>query len=215
MKNGTAPTPKQTKDQTAAVLSLISVPSTSITLQNHRHYRPHPGVRHVMLDIETLSTGSSAIAMTIGCAMMDEKFNILDSLEFGIDWQHERQSMKHYELEWSTFAWWLNQNEEARQRIIQSVKLSFAGIFALMRRLVIYWDCVEVWSNGAAFDVPIIENIYRTQGEEVPWKFWNVRCFRTVKSLYKHVHMSDSVVPHGAREDAIAQAIHLGNCLRR
>jgi hypothetical protein len=43
---------------------------------------------------------------------------------------------------------------------------------------------------------------------EVPWKFWNSRCFRTYKNLpgAKSVRAPDAGIKHNAMADALTQA---------
>ena len=72
-------------------------------------------------------------------------------------------------------------------------------------------DNYEVWSNGADFDVPMLAHAYTQVGIEIPWKFWNARCFRTWKSLpgSKNVKLPPMAgVKHNALTDAVTQAQH-------
>ena len=199
-----------------AVLQLLDAPHTKITPQNFRRYLGAPDVRHVMIDAETMDTRSTSIVMSIGVACMDKDYNIIDSFEFGIDWENERAALRLFTMSWSTMSFWLNQSETARQRLIQVPKIGIEPARRLMGNIARDWSDVCVWSNGAAFDVPIIENLFDVAlNEKAPWEFWNVRCFRTIKSLYRHLKLNHSAVPHGAREDAVAQALFLKKCLAR
>ena len=68
-----------------------------------------------------------------------------------------------------------------------------------------------VWSNGAAFDQPLLDVAYDKIGEATPWKHWNGRCYRTMKSLCKNAKDMEppKVCAHNALEDAKWQAQHL------
>ena len=42
-----------------------------------------------------------------------------------------------------------------------------------------------------------------------PWKFWNDRCYRTIKSMHPEVPMPRTGTHHNALDDAKTQALHL------
>lgn len=37
----------------------------------------------------------------------------------------------------------------------------------------------RIWTRGNAFDVPLLENVYKQFGSEVPFPWWNIRDIRT------------------------------------
>ena len=41
----------------------------------------------------------------------------------------------------------------------------------------------QIWSNGATFDIPILQEAYTACGIECPWKFWKARDTRTIYEL--------------------------------
>jgi hypothetical protein len=64
----------------------------------------------------------------------------------------------------------------------------------------------KVWGNGAGFDNVLIEALYRNIGKGAPWKFWDSRCFRTLKALLPADKTVKHDVAHNALQDAIDQA---------
>lgn len=72
-----------------------------------------------------------------------------------------------------------------------------------------FTDKFTIWSNGASFDIPILANAFRKAGMNVPWKFWNERCFRTVKSIYSDIKSPVTETAHNALDDAMNQLQHL------
>jgi hypothetical protein len=68
-------------------------------------------------------------------------------------------------------------------------------------------SAVEIYGNGANFDLPILTAAYRACGLPIPWKYYNERCYRTIKSLYPSVEAPKN--GHNALEDARNQAMHL------
>ena len=68
----------------------------------------------------------------------------------------------------------------------------------------------EIWGNGASFDPVLWGSAYDAMHHPRPWRFWNERCFRTVKALYPHVPVPPrSGTHHNALADALHQALHL------
>jgi exodeoxyribonuclease VIII len=68
---------------------------------------------------------------------------------------------------------------------------------------------VKLWGNGANFDNVILVNAYRRTGIKAPWQFYNDRCYRTIKSMFKRIEMERSGTHHNALDDAKSQADHL------
>ena len=70
---------------------------------------------------------------------------------------------------------------------------------------------VRLWGNGASFDNAILSTAYELCELETvqPWRFYNDRCYRTVKSLYPEVAMVRTGTYHNALDDAESQALHL------
>lgn len=65
-----------------------------------------------------------------------------------------------------------------------------------------------MWSNGADFDLPMLAHAFTECGIEIPWKFYNSRCFRTYKNLpgAKTIRLPSAGVKHNAMADAYTQA---------
>ena len=68
---------------------------------------------------------------------------------------------------------------------------------------------MPVWGNGATFDNVILSNAYKAAGMEQPWKFWDDRCYRTVKGLLPDIKIERLGTHHNAVYDAMSQARHL------
>ena len=68
-----------------------------------------------------------------------------------------------------------------------------------------------VWSNGAAFDQPLLDVAYCNTGIHTPWDFRKGFCYRTMVNLCKNSKQLRPVsgVKHNALADAKWQAEHL------
>jgi len=66
-----------------------------------------------------------------------------------------------------------------------------------------------VWGNGASFDNAILANAYHKTHLDLPWQYYNNRCYRTIKNCYPNIKLSRAGTLHKALDDAKSQAMHL------
>lgn len=154
---------------------------------------------NIMLDLETMGTGSNAAIIAIGAVRFD--FQITDQFYEVVDLQSCVDA--GLEIEAQSVLWWMKQSDQARREFERP------GV-ALVETLKMFADWIGsdalVWGNGAAFDNAVLANAYRKVGLKQPWDFWNDRCFRTVKAMYPWIKMERSGVHHNALDDAKSQA---------
>ena len=67
-------------------------------------------------------------------------------------------------------------------------------------------DGEQIYGHGANFDPVLLEAVYEAVGLDAPWKFWNVRCCRTILSMANRRPQRGGGTHHNALDDAIAQA---------
>lgn len=157
-----------------------------------------------MLDLETFGTKPGSIVKTIGAVkfgngkIIDRFYEIIDAAD---------AQLHGLTMELSTMLWHMNQSEEIRAEMskpglpLVEVLMSFAAWIGE--------DTPIIWGNGVAFDNEILRAAYERAEIEVPWSWWNDRCYRTIKSLYKDVELVRIGTHHHALHDAESQAIHL------
>ena len=160
-------------------------------------------MNRVMLDLETMGTASDSAIIAIGAVrfntegIVDRFYEIVD-LQSCID--------AGLRVDGSTVVWWMQQADQAREEFtkkgthINSALQNFSEWIG---------DDAEVWGNGANFDNAILSSAYRICCHVLPWKFWNDRCYRTVKALHPKVKLSRVGTYHCAVDDAESQALHL------
>lgn len=164
----------------------------------------------VMLDLETMGTSPRAAIVAIGAVEFDVERLVLGR-SFYTPVDLESSVSCGGEMSASTVMWWLSQGDEARQAITAGgVKLPDAlRAFAVWMRGCGDADAGRVWGNGVAFDNVILGGAYQAAGMEQPWRFWNDRCYRTVKAMHPDILLARSGVHHKAVDDAHDQANHL------
>lgn len=159
-------------------------------------------MKDVMLDLETLGNGPNSVIIAIGAVKFDatglgsEFYQVVDP---------ESCVKAGLQMDTSTVMWWMKQSDEARAAFDRPS----APLIAALADFAHWCGDSVVWGNGASFDNTILSNAYRKTGIEQPWKFWNDRCYRTVKNLYPDVKLERVGTYHNALDDAKSQAVHL------
>jgi len=157
----------------------------------------------IMLDLETMGNGPGAAIIAIGACYfgkhgVGETFYRIVSLESSVQCGGIMDA--------STVLWWMQQGDAAR------TEFSRKGVEIVTALIEFAAWCdpdAEVWGDGAAFDNVILASAYRRMNLPIPWKFWNDRCYRTVKSRSNVPMPPRKGTAHNALDDAINQAYHL------
>lgn len=174
---------------------------------------------HVMIDLETFGNDHSTAVVSMGVVcfnktgIISEKLFLLDFVE---------QIKKGRTVTGSTLQWWLAQGDGAREVFKQEkdkdrLQLSkffqeFEGFLDdSLKEVGEKRDELKPWGNGANFDITIVEDLFRRHHEKhefaIPWKFWNVWCFRTFNHLTKaRDKFKREGIHHDALDDARYQA---------
>lgn len=161
---------------------------------------------NTMIDVETAGTGSNAAILTIGAVKFsgkglgEEFYRVVDidsCLKAGLV------------IEAKTFMWWLQQSEEARKALYKEPDSLF-NCLKDFNKFIGDPDTAKVWGNGSDFDNVIMLNAYKAINLTPPWKFYNSRCYRTVKNLLgANIPFERVGTYHNALDDAKSQANHL------
>lgn len=163
-------------------------------------------MKNLMVDIETMGQGSNAAVVAIGAVMFDNT-GLGDRFYIQIDL---KQAAHFGEIDPDTVLWWLKQSDDARKALTEGDRRLPLEAIALLEHFINrYGPGVKVWGNGSDFDNVILGNLFKKLDIDIPWKFWDNRCYRTVKNLYKDVKMQRTGTHHNALDDAVSQAEHL------
>jgi len=171
---------------------------------------------HIMVDLETLGTGPNAAVVAIGAVRVFAGSYPVHAREFyrRVDWQSSVDAGGQMEVE--TVRWWMRQGAAAVGEVcaddgVPLYQALHALTWFMRGQPGVAPDLGDVvlWGNGAAFDNVILAASYRSCDERPPWKFWNDRCYRTLKNLFPDVPYQKPTLAHHALHDARAQAAHL------
>lgn len=169
---------------------------------------------HVMLDLETMDTATSAIVVSIGAVKFDPAHKE-PGRELHVRLSLDPQAAKGRTISPSTMVWWMKQTDSARSVFddesafgppTMQVSEAIAELEEFCR------DAEGVWGNGSDFDNAIIASLCKSFGLALPWKYSKNRCFRTMKSLpppKTFVKPEFGGERHNALDDAVYQARYL------
>lgn len=162
----------------------------------------------IMVDLETTDTLPTSSIVSIGACRIDWKnreivddFYIVVNQQSGLDLGLTKSE--------STMKWWETLPPEHRAALdepgvmLPDALLEFANYLRPFGR-----RSIQIWGNGSDFDNAILANAFNTCGFQLPWDFWNNRCFRTMNSLYGRV-FGKLDNNHNALDDARNQARRL------
>ena len=155
--------------------------------------------KHVVVDLETLSTHADACIVSIGAVLIDN-LEIADTFYINVDGRTCKEAGLHIEPD--TIKWWGEQSKEAQEAWQKNpVPLQEA-----IDKFTLWYgkESIPIWGYGANFDVVILESAYRALNMPFPWKFWDISCLRTIMNvLDKRLPKANN---HNALDDATAEA---------
>jgi len=168
--------------------------------------------RHVMVDIETLGTGTDAVILSIGACTIDS-----DGLGWarGIYYKEIHLSQADRKFDMGTVLWWMHQNSKG-------VTLPMGGTMPIEEVLEEFNDWLHlfdrpiIWCKGTDFDIAILTHAMNQHNIKPAWKYSNVRDCRTVFKLFPVAKeaIPANENPHDALADAAHQAAQLAYTAR-
>lgn len=170
-----------------------------------------------MIDIETIGTAANTVVLSVGCCMFN-KDGVHSKIEWTLDMEEQIKLGRTFDQD--TLWFWMKQSTEAKKAFDPKIpKIPLKDFFIAfesyidgeLAKLKEKRDELKPYGNGANFDITIIEDLYRNQGagkDAIPWKFWNIRCYRTLDALTKCKDLvKREGIFHNAADDAEFQAL--------
>ncbi len=160
----------------------------------------------VMLDLETLSTVPNSVILTFGAVKFSPWDGDVDQgqgLYYRLDVDEQLQLNRH--VYQGTVDWWSTQPEEIREEALgEDGRISLEKFCNNLNRFLVGID--NIWAQGPAFDIVILEDLYRQLGRPIPWNFWQIRDSRTLFSVHGDPRKKDRLGAHNALIDCYYQA---------
>jgi hypothetical protein len=157
---------------------------------------------HLMIDIEALGLLPGAALIEIGAVAFDPAtFEPVGEV-------FHRQVVPHRSLmhDPGTIAWHLEKGTWPRPDVVPRERVSTAQAELDLAAWVAGLGEVQtVWAWGAGYDFPVLEAAFKAVGElgELPWKYWQAGCARTLWRL-AFPDQRAAPRPHHAVEDCKA-----------
>lgn len=169
-------------------------------------------MRDVMVDIETLGTAPGSVTLSIGAVAFDpergdlgDEFYRVISIASSLRWRAA--------VDAKTVTWWKDRSPAAQAVVFEAL----AGGSDLSAVLGDFADwlgrqhdpkALRLWGNGSDFDNVHLAAGYALVNQPLPWRFFNNRCFRTLKNLFPGREPKRVGEHHHALDDARHQALH-------
>lgn len=186
--------------------------------------------QHIMIDLETLSTRTTASIVSIGAVKFDPHGDdrlIPPDSGFYVRLRPETNHPQ-FHVDADTIAWWLRQSEKTRLEFSNkdSVGIEYAlQMFYKWVRGDQPFDVSEViiWSHEG-FDYPILQHAYDVFSMTAPFMYRSGRDIRTIihAAFGRNLDVEEEVEgfpknpnPHHPVYDAWHQAIMVQECFRR
>lgn len=172
------------------------------------------------LDLETLSTKSNAVILSVGLAQFDpERNEIMRGHEFVLNVEVQRDEYQRH-ISDSTVAWWGKQSAAAQEILAKAADCSDDVDGTLREIAEVMGKEPIVWGNGSDFDNVILRSLFEDADQKCPWHFRANRDMRTINGVAQlvwpklHPEQFAYVGPlphregvhHNALDDAIYQA---------
>ncbi len=167
---------------------------------------------HLMTDFETLSNTPNSAVLSLGAVLFTKEKMIAS--EHWI-FNPEDQLKSKLDVSFDTIAWWMSQGEEAKKLFATCLASglsmrTFLDDFEKFIKTYAGNDQIIIWGNGANFDIPIFENLLKRGGKKIPCKFYDTRCYRTVKNIHK---IEDGKTRNSIKHDVLNDASFQASCV--
>ena len=174
-----------------------------------------------MIDLETLGQSPGCVVLSLGVVPFGPRVSAPGRdtglyLKLHVKKQHEIGMTEDQD----TVEWWSKQGDAAQDVLRASVLDVEPDDACEKLNRFLSERCqqskIRMWANGADFDLPIIIALYKAVDLKPAWRYYNHRCYRTLKALAPMMCQTAGFdgVPHHALDDAVHQARNANEMLR-
>jgi hypothetical protein len=162
----------------------------------------------LMLDIESLGNKKDFVITQIAAVAFDRNTGKTGP-EFMINIDIEDSLKNGFTVDASTILWWMEQNDEARNGIVEGQKKAVRVDHALfeLRAFIqsLEPSTLKIWGNGATFDISALKTYYYNMGAKtLPWKHTLERDVRTIVEFAPDIKAKWLDNFEGVKHDPIA-----------
>jgi hypothetical protein len=159
----------------------------------------------IMLDLETLGTKPDTVILTLGAVKFNPYNQEMPGPGFYVRPNVDEQLGRGRSYNEDTLVWWNKQAEDVREEALgEEGRISVEQMLGDLNRFLVGVD--NIWCQGPAFDIVILENIYYQYGWPCPWHHWRIRDSRTLFGVHGDPREKNKAGLHNALEDCVSQA---------
>lgn len=178
-------------------------------------------MKHIMVDIETLSTAVNAAVLSIGAVEFDPMSGKIER-EFYHELDLSEQANRHIDV--NTMQWWVKQclvNTDNIELLTKPNSHKDNIDFVLVRlgafivgndthyvKRAEGYEKIALWACDPDFDIAILADLYKEHNLILPWKYSEPKSVRTVRMLTQiaGIDVPQEAISHNALDDCIRQA---------
>lgn len=164
-------------------------------------------MHNIMVDCETLGVGKRCVLLDIALVRFDINTGELgEVLHVCIDRKTQQDAGRLTDQ--STIDWWEKQSDDAKEifNVIEQEGMSWSEAMNAVHHFICKVRNATLWSNGANFDIAILEEAYHMAGKRQPWQMWKTRCVRTLHDIVKELtgmKWKDNVPPPAVAHNSV------------
>jgi hypothetical protein len=148
---------------------------------------------HAMIDLETLDVLPTATVLTIGGVKFNPNEISEPTQPFYYRFNVDEQLDKGRTTSESTLEWWGKQAEDVREEALgDGNRTPVLEVLQALNKWCVGVD--TIWCQGPAFDIVILEDMFRSYDHHVPWPFWKIKDSRTL--FGQLIHAKQLTLPH-------------------
>ena len=162
---------------------------------------------HAMIDLETLDVLPTAVVLTIGGCKFDPN-NIKDTTQhFYYRFNVDEQLAQGRTTSKDTLDWWAKQEQTVVDEALGDHDRT--PVLTVLKKLNKWCVGVDtIWCQGPAFDIVILEDMFRQNDHHLPWPFWKIKDSRTLFGIMPTDPRKEiKFQAHNALEDCKVQAL--------
>ena len=160
-----------------------------------------------MIDLETLSTNPNATILTVGGVKFDPYNSIepAQGMYFRVD--VDSQTKMGRDVMQETLDWWATQEQSVVDEALGDHNRT--PVLSVLQKLNKWCVGVDtIWCQGPAFDIVILEDMFRQYDHHLPWPFWKIKDSRTLFGIMPTDPRKEiKFEAHNALEDCKIQAL--------
>lgn len=167
----------------------------------------------IMVDLETMGTGSNAAIVQIGAIRFDRTTGGISADVFKVNVDLQDCIEHGLKVNGDTVAWWMSKSDIQREGLYTPNPI---GLYPALCQLTAWLAAsgpvlkLSLWSRSPRFDLQILEDAYKASSLKIPWDFRQEMCVRTIETLrpdikQKHDLEDANAYSHDALKDCLHQ----------